>query len=40
MEPEKHIGYAIQWFGLAATVVAVFVILAWRHIRIAQSDVR
>jgi surfeit locus 1 family protein len=40
MEPEKHIGYAIQWFGLAATVVVIFVILAWRHIRITQSDVR
>ena len=40
MEPEKHIGYAIQWFGLAATVVFIFVILAWRHIRIARSDVR
>jgi surfeit locus 1 family protein len=40
MEPEKHLGYAIQWFGLAATVVALFVILAWRHLRIARSDVR
>ena len=40
MEPEKHLGYAIQWFGLAATVVVVFVILAWRHLRIAPSDVR
>jgi surfeit locus 1 family protein len=39
MEPEKHLGYAIQWFGLATTVVLVFVILAWRHIRIAPSDV-
>lgn len=39
MEPEKHVGYAIQWFGLAATVVVVFVILAWRQLRIAQSDV-
>lgn len=33
MEPETHLGYAIQWFGLATTVVVVFVILAWRHLR-------
>ncbi len=38
MEPEKHIGYAIQWFGLAATVVFIFIILAWRHLRTPQSD--
>lgn len=40
MEPETHLGYAIQWFGLAATVVVIFVILAWRHIRTPQSDAR
>ncbi|MFZ1625642.1 MAG: SURF1 family protein [Gammaproteobacteria bacterium] len=33
MTPETHLGYAIQWFGLAATAVVVFVILAWRHLR-------
>ena len=33
MEPETHLGYAIQWFGLATTVVLIFVILAWRHLR-------
>ncbi|MFZ1625633.1 MAG: SURF1 family protein [Gammaproteobacteria bacterium] len=33
MTPETHLGYAIQWFGLAATVVVVFGILAWRHLR-------
>ena len=33
MTPETHLGYAIQWFGLATTVVLVFVILAWRHLR-------
>ena len=33
MQPETHLGYAIQWFGLATTVVLVFVILAWRHLR-------
>lgn len=40
MEPEKHLGYAIQWFGLATTVVVVFVVLAWRHLRNSRSDVR
>jgi surfeit locus 1 family protein len=33
MEPGTHVGYAIQWFGLAVTVVSIFVILAWRHLR-------
>jgi surfeit locus 1 family protein len=40
MEPEKHVGYAIQWFGLAATVVFIFVILVWRHLRTPQGDAR
>jgi cytochrome oxidase assembly protein ShyY1 len=40
MEPEKHVGYAIQWFGLAATVVFSFVILVWRHLRTPQGDAR
>lgn len=40
MEPEKHLGYAIQWFGLAATVVFIFIILAWRHLRTPQSNAR
>jgi surfeit locus 1 family protein len=29
--PEKHHGYAITWFGLALTVLAVFLLLHWRR---------
>ena len=29
--PERHIAYAVQWFGLAATVVIVFLILSFRR---------
>src|SRR5690606_24514518 len=30
LPPEKHVGYAVQWFGLAATVLGVAGVLAWR----------
>lgn len=30
LPPERHFGYAVQWFALSATVVAVFLILSWR----------
>lgn len=30
LPPEKHVGYAVQWFGLAATVLAVAGVLTWR----------
>lgn len=28
--PERHIGYAIQWFALAATAVIIFIITSFR----------
>ena len=31
LPPERHRGYAVQWWGLSATVVAVYLILAWRR---------
>jgi surfeit locus 1 family protein len=30
LPPERHFGYAVQWFALAATVAIVYVVLAWR----------
>jgi surfeit locus 1 family protein len=30
--PERHLGYAVQWFALAATVLVVFVALSLRRI--------
>jgi surfeit locus 1 family protein len=28
--PEKHIGYAVQWFGFAATLVIIYLVLGLR----------
>jgi len=33
LPPERHFGYAVQWFGLAATVVVVYLVLSWRSRR-------
>ena len=33
LPPEKHVGYAVQWFGLAATVLVVAGVLTWRSRR-------
>jgi surfeit locus 1 family protein len=33
LPPERHRGYAVQWFALAATVVIVYLILSLRHRR-------
>ncbi len=30
MTPEKHVGYAIQWFGLATTVAVTWLVLSFR----------
>ena len=30
LPPERHLGYAVQWFGLAATVLAVALVLTLR----------
>jgi surfeit locus 1 family protein len=29
-KPERHIGYAVQWFALAAAALAIFIILGFR----------
>ncbi|HEY1071222.1 MAG TPA: SURF1 family cytochrome oxidase biogenesis protein, partial [Thermomonas sp.] len=30
MTPERHLGYAVQWFGLAVTVLVVAAVLTFR----------
>ena len=30
MPPERHLGYAVQWFGLALTVLVVAATLTFR----------
>ena len=31
LPPERHYGYAVQWWGLSATVIVVYLVLAWRR---------
>jgi cytochrome oxidase assembly protein ShyY1 len=31
LPPEKHRGYAVQWFGLAAAVAVIYLLLAFRR---------
>ncbi len=33
MPPEKHIAYAVQWFGLAATLLVLFLIYGFKYER-------
>jgi cytochrome oxidase assembly protein ShyY1 len=30
MGPEKHLGYAVQWFAMAATLTVLALYLGWR----------
>ena len=30
LPPERHLGYAVQWFALAAAVLVIAVLLTWR----------
>ncbi len=30
MPPERHVGYAVQWFGLAFTVFIIYIVLTFR----------
>lgn len=31
MDPERHLGYAVQWFGLALTVIVIYGVLIFRN---------
>ena len=37
LPPERHRGYALQWFGLSLTVLLIFGVLAWRVLRAARA---
>jgi cytochrome oxidase assembly protein ShyY1 len=30
LPPERHRGYAVQWFGLSIAVIVIYLVLAWR----------
>lgn len=30
MTPQQHLGYAVQWFALAAALVVIYAVLGWR----------
>jgi cytochrome oxidase assembly protein ShyY1 len=36
MPPERHVGYAVQWFALSATVLITALLLTWRASRAAK----
>lgn len=33
----KHLGYALTWYGLAATLIGVFAVFAWPRLRNAKT---
>jgi surfeit locus 1 family protein len=35
--PERHLAYAVQWFGLLAAMLVTFVVVSWR--KVARDDV-
>lgn len=37
LPPERHIGYAVQWFGLAGAVLVTALLLTWRSRRVARQ---
>jgi surfeit locus 1 family protein len=40
LPPERHLGYALQWFALAATVLITALLLTWRARRAARHHDR
>ena len=39
LPPERHRGYAVQWFGLAATVLVVTLLMSIRQFRRSRTEV-
>ena len=37
LPPQRHLGYAVQWFGLALTVLATAIVLTLRKPRVDQT---
>jgi len=40
LPPEKHLGYAVQWFALASAVLIIALLLTWRARRRASRSTR
>lgn len=40
LPPERHLGYAVQWFGLAITALITALLLSWRKRRTTQREQR
>lgn len=38
LPPERHRGYALQWFGLSLTLLIIYAALAWRALRATPLD--
>jgi cytochrome oxidase assembly protein ShyY1 len=38
LPPDRHLGYAVQWFGLAAAVLVTTLLLAWRARRAGRRS--
>lgn len=36
--PEKHLGYAVQWFALAAALFALYLYFGWHHHNKKEKD--
>ncbi len=37
--PERHLGYALQWFALALTLTIIYLVLSFRPVRKSDSQV-
>jgi surfeit locus 1 family protein len=37
MGPEKHLGYAVQWFGLAAALVLIYLVVNTRRAKVKDN---
>lgn len=33
LPPERHLGYAVQWFGLALATLVIALAMTWRRFR-------
>lgn len=33
LPPERHRGYALQWFAFALAALVIFIVLHWRHVK-------
>ena len=38
MSPEKHLGYAIQWFALALALFVIYIVVNLKHSTGVQAD--